>query len=143
MLIGSLFDVNYAISINLTFNHIPTFLFQPYFCGHWNFCRQFGSQSGLQRAKENIEKFFPIVGITGQMQQSILLAEKLIPEFFGGASKLNLNIKKNSGKSDYKHIQKSNLSTKAQDKLRRELEFEYDLYRYLVQRLSWQIDKYL
>ncbi len=47
-----------------------------------------GSDWALQRAKENIERWFPVVAVLERMTQSAEVMEKAVPAFFAGASDL-------------------------------------------------------
>ncbi len=38
-------------------------ILQSYFCGHEPHCYEYDSRSALSRAKENINKFYPVVGV--------------------------------------------------------------------------------
>lgn len=58
-----------------------------------NECHSYGSRSGLQRAFLNIEKYYPLVAVLEYFQESLFLAEKLIPEYFDGASRSGLGTK--------------------------------------------------
>lgn len=56
-----------------------------YFCGQEDKCQEFGTKFAIRKAKENIDKFYPMVAILEKLEDSIKLAEKLIPQFFMGA----------------------------------------------------------
>jgi hypothetical protein len=64
------------------------YLFQPYFCGQHNECMVAGSTWALQRAKENIDRWFPVVAVLERMTQSMEVLEQFIPTFFKGAVKI-------------------------------------------------------
>ena len=42
----------------------------------------------LELAKHNVERFYPVVGVSERMPELIALLEYLLPAFFRGATKL-------------------------------------------------------
>ncbi len=60
---------------------------QPYFCGHSEECLILGSQWAGQKAKENIDKYFPVVGVLEHFGASLRLFEKILPKYFKGIEK--------------------------------------------------------
>ena len=44
----------------------------------------------LQKAKLNIERYFPVVPVLEYLKESLRLLEKLIPEYFEGATEIGL-----------------------------------------------------
>ena len=60
-------------------------LFQPYFCGNKDECREHGSLWALEQAIKNVDKFYPVVGLLENLNGTLALAEKKIPLFFAGA----------------------------------------------------------
>ena len=58
---------------------------QPYFCGQDERCMQYGNAWSLAKAKENVDRWFPLVGIMERMEETLALAETLMPRFFDGA----------------------------------------------------------
>ena len=63
-----------------------------YFCGQDDKCREFGSAFALRKAKENIDKFYPMVAVLERLKDSIKLAEYLFPNFFTDASQIYQDI---------------------------------------------------
>lgn len=53
-----------------------------FFCGQALACRQVGNPAALARAKRNIERFFPVVGVLEQFQASLKVMEEVLPRFF-------------------------------------------------------------
>ena len=47
------------------------------FCGHDPECRKFENPIALQMAKANIDKYFPVVGITELMNEVSYLTERI------------------------------------------------------------------
>ena len=46
----------------------------------------------MAKAKENVEKYFPVVGILERLNDSLLVLEHKLPQFFKGASKFSSNV---------------------------------------------------
>ncbi len=58
------------------------------FCGHDMDCAAFNSAEVLQRAKANVEKFYPVVGVLERLNQSFTVMEHTMPHIFKGAAKV-------------------------------------------------------
>ena len=41
------------------------------FCGHDPFCAEFNSERALLRAKENVDKFYAVVGVVESMNKTL------------------------------------------------------------------------
>ncbi|CAB3399931.1 unnamed protein product [Caenorhabditis bovis] len=59
----------------------------PYFCGHYHFCTQVGSEEALDMAKKNLLEKYLLVGTTERLRDMIALLEVTAPHFFKGALK--------------------------------------------------------
>ena len=59
------------------------------FCGHDLACAAFNSEEVLQRAKANVDKFYPVVGVLENLNQSLAVMEHKLPHVFKGATKVN------------------------------------------------------
>ena len=59
-------------------------LFQPYFCGMDVECPTHNSRWSLNRAIENVEKHFPVVGVLEDLDITLKLMQKALPTFFPG-----------------------------------------------------------
>jgi dermatan/chondrotin sulfate uronyl 2-O-sulfotransferase UST len=71
------------------------------FCGHDLGCSIFNSLEVMQRAKANVEKFYPVVGVLENLNKSLAVMEKLLPNVFKGATQvlaLNCHFIKQSSK---------------------------------------------
>ena len=62
------------------------------FCGHDLSCASFNSDEVLQRAKANVDKFYPVVGVLENLNQSLAVMEHKLPQIFRGASKVHQTI---------------------------------------------------
>ena len=55
-----------------------------YFCGNALNCRQVGNVKALQLAKLNSEKEFVLVGLTDRMEETLIMLERVLPDYFNG-----------------------------------------------------------
>ena len=55
------------------------------FCGSKEKCSQFGSKDALKEAKRNVEKYYAVVGVAEEMENSMVVFEKYIPKYFKNA----------------------------------------------------------
>ncbi len=58
------------------------FFLQSYFCGQGNECVRFGSSEALARAKVNVERLYPVVGVSDRMNETLRVMEKKLPNVF-------------------------------------------------------------
>ena len=72
--------------------------FQAFFCGYDNICSWFNGYSAvaLARAKRNIEKWFPVVGVLEELHDSLRVMERVVPGLYKGA--LEIQKKKEAAK---------------------------------------------
>merc|ERR1712213_135400 len=56
------------------------------FCGHDEVCFKFNNMIAMRRAMSNVEKFYPVVGVTEKMNLTLAVLEKTMPEYFEGAT---------------------------------------------------------
>ena len=64
-------------------------------------CDSFESSSALKIAKNNVEKYFAVVGIMERWQESLQLFEHYVPAYFRNARKIfNSTYKRNTYKLD-------------------------------------------
>ena len=56
-------------------------LVTKYFCGHDNWCR-LGDKRALDTAKKNLREHFAVVGIMEEMDLSLRLVRRVLPQFF-------------------------------------------------------------
>ncbi|XP_018324063.1 uronyl 2-sulfotransferase [Agrilus planipennis] len=88
----------------------------PYFCGYSPRCDSLNDDWALAVAKENVEKYYPVVGVLDEIYSTITCLELKLHYFFRGATMmykkklLGFNKKKktskNTKKGDYKHLKK-------------------------------------
>lgn len=62
--------------------------FVPYFCGHEEECAKLNSNWALSRAKNIVDRYYPIVGVLEHLNETAILLEEKLPLFFRGASEV-------------------------------------------------------
>ena len=67
---------------------------QPYFCGQHRFCAEFNSTKALALAKENLDRYYTVVGILEYHDLSLKILEKMLPRYFKGLVDLKLGTSK-------------------------------------------------
>ncbi|XP_026867030.1 uronyl 2-sulfotransferase isoform X2 [Electrophorus electricus] len=102
----------------------------PYFCGQHPQCRE-PSLWALQKAKENVLEHYLLVGVLEELQDVLLLLERLLPHFFTDV----LNIYKSP---EYRKlwnltvtVHKQSPSLEALQVLYQRMEHEYDFYNFI------------
>ncbi|XP_076834666.1 uronyl 2-sulfotransferase [Brachyhypopomus gauderio] len=102
----------------------------PYFCGQQPQCREPGLWA-LQKAKENVLEHYLLVGVLEELQEVLLLLERLLPQFFTDV----LNIYKSP---EYRKlwnmtvtVHKQRPSLEAMQVLHQRMEHEYDFYNFI------------
>ena len=50
------------------------------FCGHEFYCAEFNGERAFNKAKENVEKFYPVVGVLEDMNKTLKVFEAKLPE---------------------------------------------------------------
>jgi len=109
-----------------------------YFCGtEWE-CGDGKSKKALQKAKENIESVYSVVGVLENLNTSLAVMELYIPGFFTGATKILAQ----TGKADRNRNSYPPPSQNVINKLRSKLGNEFELYEFVQQRLRRQ-EQYL
>ena len=74
----------------------PLYLFPSdvllYFCGHDPECTELGNRAAVQKAKENVDRHFEVVGVLEHLEESLAVLENRLPAFFKGAVQWHQNI---------------------------------------------------
>ena len=86
-----------------------------------------------------MEKYFPVVGITGKMNMTLKVLEAILPEYFEGATKVYYGksfIRKNLHETKYKKP----VSEEVKQILRANFTHEIEFYEFCRQRLQRQFD---
>ena len=58
--------------------------FQPYFCGQDLECTRHNSPWALKKAIENVERHYPVVGVLEELDDSLMVMQAVLPNFFDG-----------------------------------------------------------
>ena len=89
----------------------------------------------VEKAKENIEKSFLVVGTLEQMDKTVQVMECIMPEYMQGLveMKQQTDIHKHS-----KHGKVIPMSSKAREVMMARLGKEYELYEFVKERLERQ-----
>lgn len=119
----------------------------PYFCGMDVECPTHNSRWALNKAIENVERHFPVVGVLEDLHVTLKLMQKALPTFFPGIwdayrqhipqeKKLSYAAKKTSVNSAQERLRQ-----KAEEVMKAQFETEYEFYNYLRQRLKLQANR--
>jgi len=111
------------------------------FCGHDPKCASFNDQWVLQRAKENVEKHYPVVGVLEHLNITLSVAEWVHPNIFKGAQELyykSKGVKKFKNRNAFKLPVSDEVKQLLQANFTREIEF----YDFCKQRLFSQYEEY-
>lgn len=58
-----------------------------FFCGMDPDCVPFNSKAAIAKAKENVEKYYAVVGVLEDLNKTLTVLEHFVPRFFAGAVK--------------------------------------------------------
>ncbi len=111
-----------------------------YLCGQGLKCVSFGDREGLQRAKDNIERYYPVVGVLEMLKETFVVMNRFLPMFAKAIRPLY-----NQHKEEY-HLNSSsqksgNVSEEIAEKLKKIFSVEYELYDFVKARLADQYMK--
>nr|XP_057913363.1 uronyl 2-sulfotransferase a isoform X1 [Doryrhamphus excisus] len=124
-------DINVCILENYPECSNPrVFYIIPYFCGQHPQCREPGPWA-LERAKQNVLENYLLVGILEELEDVLLLLERLLPHYFTGV----LDIYKSP---DYKKmgnmtgtVRKHTPTLEALQVLYKRMRYEYEFYNFI------------
>ncbi|MBN3323335.1 UST sulfotransferase, partial [Atractosteus spatula] len=124
-------DINVCILENYPECSNPRlFYIIPYFCGQHPKCREPGVWA-LERAKQNAVENFLLVGILEELEDVLLILERLLPHFFSDV----LNIYKSPGYRKLGNmtgtVRKQTPSLEALQVLYHRMKYEYDFYNFI------------
>ena len=63
-----------------------------YFCGQDPACQIVGDLSALAKAQQNVEQFYPVVGVLEDFHNTLAVLEERVPFFFQGVTDLYYNV---------------------------------------------------
>jgi len=108
-----------------------------FLCGHDDECNPFNTKDAIERAKFAVENEFAVVGILEDIETSLAVFEKYIPQFFAGATEIY-----NENKEYFKRINQNNFKPTVSDEIRKLISpnftQETELYEFLKKRLYTQ-----
>jgi len=110
-----------------------------YFCGHDPECTELGNRAALQKAKENVDRHFEVVGVLEHLQESLSVLEYKLPDFFEGASEWHQST--DQAVRNKNSVKAAGISEEVRAALKSRLAPEYDLYEHVRQRLLAQYEK--
>ena len=64
----------------------------PYFCGQDSRCQVIGDKWAMERARENVRRYYSVVGVIEDFHKTLRVLEDKIPFFFGGVIDLYFNV---------------------------------------------------
>eukprot|EP00095_Tigriopus_kingsejongensis_P009155 maker-scaffold798_size95657-snap-gene-0.19 protein:Tk09155 transcript:maker-scaffold798_size95657-snap-gene-0.19-mRNA-1 annotation:"GK19630" len=107
------------------------------FCGHDWFCTEFNSREALNRAKENVEKFYSVVGVLERMNDTLAVMEAELPAIFSGAQSTYYGAQEIKRKQ-MRNAYKLPVSEKVMELVRANFTQEIEFYEFCRARLQKQ-----
>ncbi|XP_066956265.1 heparan sulfate 2-O-sulfotransferase pipe isoform X1 [Macrobrachium rosenbergii] len=108
-----------------------------FFCGQDRNCTGFNTAYALQKAKENVEKNYAVVGVLEDLNTTLTVLEHYVPRFFKGAKHLYWNEVQRFSKVN-RNIYKPPVSEKIKDIVRKNFTREIEFYEFCKRRLYMQ-----
>ena len=106
-----------------------------HFCGHLPICQKFNNKEAFIIAKSNVDKYYSVVGITENMQETLTVMEARLPRFFDGAYETYFNdeqILKNKNRNHFK----TKISEETRNILKTNFTYEIEFYEFCKERLQ-------
>ncbi|KAK6638435.1 hypothetical protein RUM44_008864 [Polyplax serrata] len=112
----------------------------PYFCGQESRCRLLNDKWALQKAKENVDAYFPVVGVLEELNKTLAVLEDRIPIFFKGVQHVYFKelLEPHKNRNRWKPRRMNQLVKRH---LKNQLSDEYDFYNWIRSRLRAQYVK--
>ncbi|XP_038661201.1 uronyl 2-sulfotransferase a isoform X2 [Scyliorhinus canicula] len=124
-------DINDCILENYPeCNNPRVFYIIPYFCGQHPKCRDPGEWA-LQKAKENLNENYLLVGILEELEDVLLLLERLLPHYFKDASAVYHSAEYRKLGNGTITVKKQVPSPEALKVLYQRMRYEYNFYNYV------------
>ncbi|XP_047735497.1 heparan sulfate 2-O-sulfotransferase pipe [Hyalella azteca] len=108
-----------------------------FFCGQDTACTGFNTAYAMQKAKENVEKHYAVVGLLEEMNMTLTVLEHYVPRFFKGAKSLYWNEVRRFSKVN-QNIYKPKVQESVKDVVRKNFTREMEFYDFCKQRLHRQ-----
>ncbi|CAM1295127.1 Uncharacterised protein g1199 [Pycnogonum litorale] len=108
----------------------------PFFCGHDRMCSQVGNRWAYETAKNNIKRYFPVVGVLEDIEKTLAVLENYVPFFFAGAREVytETNLHGNA------NGRKIPVDENVKEMVKKNLTLEYELYEFIKRRLDKQFE---
>ncbi|XP_063238559.1 heparan sulfate 2-O-sulfotransferase hst-2-like [Bacillus rossius redtenbacheri] len=109
----------------------------PYFCGHEEFCTELDNERALSVAMDNVERYFPVVGVLEELNATLAVLESTLSYFFKGVQRLYFDelLEPHKNRNRKKPAE---ISPGTRSKLESSLRLEYVFHRWLRSRLLRQ-----
>ena len=112
-----------------------------FLCGSDDDCRVFASQKTTQRAKENIEKYYTVVGILEEITESLVVFERFIPQYFKNATDMYTRLITETKTGEWRmkrNMQWPKVQNSIWKHLTKTFSYELDFYAFCKSRLHKQ-----
>ncbi|CAH0554605.1 unnamed protein product [Brassicogethes aeneus] len=107
----------------------------PYFCGQDSRCMILNNDWALKTAKENVQRYFEVVGVLEELNSTLEVLENKLPNFFKGVQKHYQTYLL----SNFKNKKPIKVPNRIRKKLKDTLRTEYDFYDWIKGRLFGQL----
>ncbi len=108
-----------------------------FFCGHGPECHNFESKEMLEKAKENVERHYSVVGVLEQFDKSLEVLEEFVPFYFRDARRVYRGTVKENFHEN-RNSMKRRPPPEVMEALRRNFTREFEFYHFCRQRLDRQ-----
>ncbi|KAM6954360.1 uronyl 2-sulfotransferase a [Aplochiton taeniatus] len=124
-------DINVCILENYPECSNPkVFYIIPYFCGQHPKCREPGLWA-LERAKQNILENYLLVGVLEELEDVLLLLERLLPHYFSGVLGVYKSTEFRKMANMTGTVRKHTPTLEALQVLYHRMRYEYDFYNFI------------
>lgn len=110
-----------------------------YLCGQDLFCRDGISRKSLEKAEQNVEENYLVVGVLEMIEESLAVFEDRVGSWFSGIGEAYHEIEKTKG-TKVMSSDKIEPSEKAKAYLTGKMGLEIELYEFVVRRLQQQYE---
>ncbi|CAH1786840.1 unnamed protein product, partial [Owenia fusiformis] len=117
---------------DLTRCNLDTSVYPRWFCGHSDACL-YNITYAIEKAIYNIDNAYTFIGVTEQYNISIQFFEKLLPEYFRGAWRDYVSLRKPALKKTSGKIE---VSTDIKDLMKSHLAPSYVIYNYILKKFK-------
>ena len=113
----------------------------PHFCGQHDFCLK-QSRTALIHAKQNVIKYFPVVGYLEEFDKLVELLQLVWPKFYRGSVRLYSQIK-DQPRTRHRTVNMKKPNEVTREALMPRLGLEYDFYKFIKYRFHCMYEQYL